>query len=768
MKLTKLHAQDNASPTPVFTPARRGLLQRRCACGSSHGLTGDCEECGHQRMTLQRHAIGPSESSTASPIVHEVLGSPGQPLEAATRLGMESRFGHRFGRVSPWQPGGDAVRGGMSVGRRGDSFEREADSFAERVEHSPSSHAAAVGLERGDVNAPRRSAADFSRIRIHADGRAAEAAQSLGAAAFTAGRDIVFGRGRYAPETAEGRRLLAHELTHSVQQQTASGATPAIQRQALSYDKTAISIPPLPRGFTLIDSQNLVDKAKKATPPKLTSASVKGVTAASDVEIYLHYIIAQVAEADNWGTEHDLIAPIGWPAKAGGTGPVGKVTVTITSAGAATAELLSAGDVSTPTTHKSAASAITALKTTYGISKVTDDTAKWTTEHLNKVVAAFAFVPAGDRAALKGVELIRVDSLGGDTAGEFDYKQSVADTTVVNTATLTLADKAFEGDPVSFVGDASKASPASYETIVHEVAHAVEKKAMLDASHAQHQAMAKYNETIDKQTKAEGVLDPLVDAANAIVIEFNAATTVAEQAKIQPRLDAAKAKAAAAQKKLDAAAAASKTAKQEADDKKKLAEATLLSAASTAALKTDSQAKKTNFDTALATAQTAAGKFVAADSTAAASFIQAVSDATKVISHYVTAAAVKGADVDVEDEKVLKAFEKRDAERTALLKAAPKNPAPGAFSAAVTAQGAWFTAERTQAHAQRRTARLQKFVDFVTTNNISPFTPYAKQNWPFKPGEFYAEAYSLWRTDPVYLKTNAKVLFDWFEKGSYL
>jgi len=715
---------------------------------------------------MQTQEPTPVGAAVAPSLVGEILRAPGRPLDAATRLGMESRFGHQFGHVSPRRPGGEALlHGGLRIGRPGDSFEREADSFAERNGQSPPSRNDAVGVERSDLKAMGHGV-DFSRIRIHADGRAAAAAQSLGAAAFTAGRDIVFGGGRYAPETPEGRRLLAHELMHSVQQDTVGVATPALQRQAISYDPTAITIPPLPVGFTLVAAQNLVDKAKKEKPPKLTSASVKGVTAASNEEIYLNYIIAQVATADNWGTEHDLIAPIGWPAKAGGAAPVGKVTVTITSAGAATAELLSAGAVPTPTTYKDAASAIAALKTTYGISKVA--TANWKPGDLNKVVAAFAFVPAGDRAALKGLELIRVDSLGGDTAGEFDYKQSVKDTTVINTATLTLAEKAFEGDPVSFVGDASKASPASYETIIHEVAHAVEKKAMLDATHAQHQAMAKSNEASNQVTAAFGVLDPLQKERVKIANEFNAAPTAAAQAKIKPRLDAAKQKEAPALKKFEAAEAAKATARQEADDKKKLAEATLLSAASTAALQTDSQAKKTNFDTALATAQTAAGKFVAADSTAAASFIQAISDATKAISAYVTAAAVDGADVDAEDEKVLKAFEKRDAESTALLKAAPKNPAPGAFGAAVIAQDAWFTAERTQAHANRRTARLQKFVDFVTANNISPFTPYAKKNWPFKPAEFYAEAYSLWRTDPLYLRTNAKVLFDWFEKGSYL
>jgi hypothetical protein len=59
---------------------------------------------------------------------------------------------------------------------------------------------------------------DFSAVRIHADGVSAEAARSVGANAFTLGNDIVFGRGRYAPEREAGRRLLAHELAHVVQQ----------------------------------------------------------------------------------------------------------------------------------------------------------------------------------------------------------------------------------------------------------------------------------------------------------------------------------------------------------------------------------------------------------------------------------------------------------------------------------------------------------------------------------------------------------------------
>ena len=59
---------------------------------------------------------------------------------------------------------------------------------------------------------------DFSGVRVHADARGAEAARAVNARAFTLGRDVVFGAGQYAPTTSAGRRLLAHELTHVVQQ----------------------------------------------------------------------------------------------------------------------------------------------------------------------------------------------------------------------------------------------------------------------------------------------------------------------------------------------------------------------------------------------------------------------------------------------------------------------------------------------------------------------------------------------------------------------
>jgi hypothetical protein len=58
---------------------------------------------------------------------------------------------------------------------------------------------------------------DVSAVRIHTDGAAARAAESVGARAFALGDHLVFGRGEYRPSTGEGRRLLAHELAHVAQ-----------------------------------------------------------------------------------------------------------------------------------------------------------------------------------------------------------------------------------------------------------------------------------------------------------------------------------------------------------------------------------------------------------------------------------------------------------------------------------------------------------------------------------------------------------------------
>lgn len=63
-----------------------------------------------------------------------------------------------------------------------------------------------------------RFGADFSQVRVHTGEAGARAAQALRARAFTSGNDIIFGKGEYAPQSQQGRALLAHELTHVIQQ----------------------------------------------------------------------------------------------------------------------------------------------------------------------------------------------------------------------------------------------------------------------------------------------------------------------------------------------------------------------------------------------------------------------------------------------------------------------------------------------------------------------------------------------------------------------
>lgn len=74
---------------------------------------------------------------------------------------------------------------------------------------------------------------DFSQVRVHTDHAAAESAQSINALAYTTGNNIVFNAGQFAPDTAAGKRLLGHELTHVVQQ-NAGMRTHTVQRKLVA------------------------------------------------------------------------------------------------------------------------------------------------------------------------------------------------------------------------------------------------------------------------------------------------------------------------------------------------------------------------------------------------------------------------------------------------------------------------------------------------------------------------------------------------------
>lgn len=138
-------------------------------------------------------------------------------------------------------PDGNA---GIPVGQPDDIREREARRVADRVLREPLRSIAggpvAAGSSRGEPldKTTReffepRFGMDMSSVRIHTGEAAAEAAQSVGANAFTVKSDIVFDAGQYAPGSPQGRRLLAHELAH-VAQQTGAANHAGIQGRASS------------------------------------------------------------------------------------------------------------------------------------------------------------------------------------------------------------------------------------------------------------------------------------------------------------------------------------------------------------------------------------------------------------------------------------------------------------------------------------------------------------------------------------------------------
>lgn len=214
-----LQIESKASLTSWIPQVPRGILQRKCACGNSTAVSSDCDAC--QKKRLQHSAINSTKANEVPSTVHEVLRSPGHPLDAGTRSFMEPRFGHSFSRVSVYPTSPQSYSENIVIGSPQDQYEREADANASRVTTT--------------TPVPAGGRADFGSVRVHTDSRAAESARAVGARAYTVGNHVVFGADRYAPQTKEGRTLLAHELTH-VQQQTAGGSD-VLRRQPKGGEK---------------------------------------------------------------------------------------------------------------------------------------------------------------------------------------------------------------------------------------------------------------------------------------------------------------------------------------------------------------------------------------------------------------------------------------------------------------------------------------------------------------------------------------------------
>jgi hypothetical protein len=189
------------------------------------------------------------------------------------------RFGSNHSRASVGSAAAGAIQTKLTVNTPGDEYEQEADRVADEVMRMPEqrvprmcaecdeqqatpastvrpAYAASLspdGVRRQaaeanePVDAPQivsdvvsesgrpldpgvrsfmepRFGYDFSRVRVHTGSRAAESARAVNAVAYTVGRNVVFNEGAYRPENNAGRRLIAHELTHVIQQENADSS----------------------------------------------------------------------------------------------------------------------------------------------------------------------------------------------------------------------------------------------------------------------------------------------------------------------------------------------------------------------------------------------------------------------------------------------------------------------------------------------------------------------------------------------------------------
>lgn len=223
-----------------FTPVQTGLLQRKCAsCGQQTIAGGECTECQKKRSSLQRRSTNQSESSEVPPMVHEVLRSPGHPLDAGTLTLMDSYFAH-----------------------------------------------------------------DFSTVRVHTDVRAAESASAVNALAYTVGNNVVFGEGQYTPGTITGKRLIAHELTHVVQQNSVSPATQtkltigdmdnqsekeAVQSESFTGLQPSVDRTTARSGAVLARAPKPPSIGSKFVPPPGATSKYKNVHAEFDGQDFIVY-----------------------------------------------------------------------------------------------------------------------------------------------------------------------------------------------------------------------------------------------------------------------------------------------------------------------------------------------------------------------------------------------------------------------------------------------------------------------------------------------
>jgi hypothetical protein len=190
-------------------------------------------------------AIARAQTKTGAKSTNKLAPNSTHRLADQARIPLREGTGQAwdFSKVSIFPPNRQPssthfrVQPKLVIGAVNDSLEHEADRVADQVTRTAEPELSITGdpssmppIIEEVLNSPgerldadtcnlmeRRFGHHFSGVRVHTDSRAAKSAQAADSLAYTFHHHIVFGAGQYAPQTAAGARLLAHELTHTVQ-----------------------------------------------------------------------------------------------------------------------------------------------------------------------------------------------------------------------------------------------------------------------------------------------------------------------------------------------------------------------------------------------------------------------------------------------------------------------------------------------------------------------------------------------------------------------
>ena len=217
-------ANGKTASTPLRSRAPASELQRAIGNFSTTRLL----RAGHIQPKLTVSNPNDQYEREADRVADQVMRMP-DGAKVGTRGSVNSRVLHRKCACDSAEQACAACKGeSVSTLQRSESNRVEPKLVPGIVHEVLRSPGQSLDSKTREFMEPRFNF-DFSGVRVHSDGPAAASARSIHARAYTSGRDVVFGAGEYAPQSAKGKLLLAHELAH-VAQQNGDGAAD-IQRQ---------------------------------------------------------------------------------------------------------------------------------------------------------------------------------------------------------------------------------------------------------------------------------------------------------------------------------------------------------------------------------------------------------------------------------------------------------------------------------------------------------------------------------------------------------